>query len=385
MYLTKRRYRRTKKRVYKHKKTQKRQQTGGGLFNDIPLPDFIQTGYLEAKYGLEQYPADRWPPAFKINEPDREITVFLNDQSPKVVNVKNIFSHNIEEIKRVYALYYNSFISQKKSLPRIKLKDYDKPIKDLFIKTLNKPVEYFDLKTTSEILSTTDFNEVIDYISSNQIYSKSYGEKTERNNKFLLFPDCLSLLINSRNEFKVNGKIMQPVKYESEIDKKDIIFGIKEIQKSIFNDSVEKTKALFKGVPFAGTLISAGMSKIPKPETSIYSYTDERIKKMKSKCNSLPPTSDISRLLSVPMAAFETISEAKAAAEAKAASATAAKPAGQPVPAANTAGQPVPSVKPAPPPAKPAGQSPPAKNPAGQSPPAKNPAGQPAPAVKNVK
>jgi hypothetical protein len=344
MYLTKRRYRRTKKRVYKHKKTQKRQQTGGGLFNDIPLPDFIQTGYLEAKYGLEQYPADRWPPAFKINEPDREITVFLNDQSPKVVNVKNIFRHNIEEIKRVYGLFYNSFISQKKPLPRIPLKDYDKPIKSLLVRTLIEPVKYFDLKTTSEILSTADFKEVIEYISSDQIYSKSYGEKTERNNKFLLFPGCLSLLINSRPEFKVNGIIMQPVKYESEIDKKDIIFGIKEIQKSIFNDSVEKLKSTFKGVPFAGTLISAGMSKLPKPETSIYSYTDERIKKIKSKCNSLPPTSDISRLLSVPMAAFEAIPAAKpaAATAAKPAAATAAKPPGQPVPAANTAGQPAP-------------------------------------------
>ena len=335
MYSTKRRYRRTKKRVYKHKKTQKRRQIGGGLFNDVPLPDFIQTGYLEAKYALEQYPADRWPPAFRTNEPDREITVSFNDQSSKVVNVKNIFRHNIEEIKRVYALYYNSFISQKKSLPRIKLKDYDKPIKDLFIKTLNKPVGYFDLKTTSEILSTTDFNEVIDYISSNQIYSKSYGEKTERNNKFLLFPDCLSLLIKSRNEFKVNGKIMQPVKYESEIDKKDIIFGIKEIQKSIFNDSVEKTKALFKGVPFAGTMISAAVSNLPKPETSIYSYTDERIKRIERKCNSLPPTSDISRLLSVPMAAFEAIP------------APVVKPAVKPAPSVKTAPPAASSVKPA--------------------------------------
>ncbi len=360
--------------------------------NDVPLPDFIQTGYLEAKYALEQYPADRWPPAFRTNEPDREITVSFNDQSSKVVNVKNIFSHNIEEIKRVYALFYNSFISQKKPLPRIPLKDYDKPIKDLFIKTLNKPVGYFDLKTTSEILSTTDFNEVIKYISSNQIYSKSYGEKTERNNKFLLFPGCLSLLINSRPEFKVNGKIMQPVKYESEIDKKDIIFGIKEIQKSIFNDSVEKTKALFKGVPFAGTMISAAVSNLPKPETSIYSYTDERIKKIISKCKTLPPSTNISTLLSEPMAAFGTIPApaAPAASAAKTAgqSPPAKNPAGQSPPAKNPAGQSPPAKNPAgqPVPAKnPAGQSPPAKNPAGQSPPAKNPAGQSPPAAKNVK
>ena len=68
MYNTKRRFRRSTKRVHKHKKTQKIQNGGFGLLFDVSLDDFILTGYLEAKYALEKYAPDRWPKDFKIKQ-----------------------------------------------------------------------------------------------------------------------------------------------------------------------------------------------------------------------------------------------------------------------------------------------------------------------------
>jgi hypothetical protein len=397
MYLTKRRFRRSKKRVYKHKKSQKN-QTGGGFFVDIPLSDFIQTGYLEAKYGLEKYPADRWPEAFKTKQPDRDIECTFKDfdttvkpptQKKKSLKITNIFTHNINEIKKIYTLFYNSYITQKKPLPRIKLKDYDKPIKSLLVKTLIEPVKYFDLKTDSEILAPNIFNDIIDYISSNQIYSKNFGEKSERNTNFLLFPECLTLLITSRDEFKINGKPMQPI--TTEVEKNDPIFGIKEIQKSIYEKSVQEAKDAFKGIPFSGMMISAAVSALPKPENEIYSYTDLRIKKIKKKCQEMNSTDDITRLASIPMVAFQkppAPAPAKPSVPASApapasASASTKQPAPTKQPASASAKQPASASAPASAPAKPPASAPakpsaPAPVPAPAS--AKPPASAPAPA-----
>ena len=306
MYLTKRRFRRTKKRVHKHKKTAKKLQTGGGLFNDVSLVDFIQTGYLEAKYALEKYPADRWPDAFKIKQPDVDFYAKFIDKTDEIPQkLQNIYTHNIAKIKEAYKIFYE----RQNPKPRVKVMDYEKPIKSLRVKQMIQSVDYFDLHTTAEILSPTDFNEVIDYISSIQIYKKSFGVKTGINEKYLLFGQCFDLFVKSRNELK--GMIPATT---NELEKKNLILGIKDLIKSLKSAIIkdaEDASLKFGSLGFiakrAAMTVANAAASIYKEETTLYENYHTRLKKIIELCRGLKSTDSlVNTLLTVPIAAFQT-------------------------------------------------------------------------------
>ena len=365
MYLTKRRYRRTKKRVYKHKKTQKRQQIGGGfipLYPDIPLSDFIQTGYLEAKYALEKYPPDRWPNPFKIKQNDIDFQErFSGEKDPVSLKLQNIFKHNIPTIKQSYKNYYDS----QKSKPRVSLMDYAKPM-SFEVKQMLKSVEYIP-KGTAEILSPKDFDEVIDYVSSSDIHSKKFGVNTATNNKYLLFGPSLDLFVKSQSELKTMTSAS-----EAEVDKKDLILGIVSQIKSMKSAAIKSAEESGKNMNFflkAGAIALAKQAAeaIYQEVKSEYENYKARLKKIRDLAMYINRERDaklLEILLTVPKAAFEVDKPqpgnppvyapgGKPAVTAAKPAVTAAKPAAKPaVTAAKPAAKPAvtaakPAVKPA--------------------------------------
>ena len=371
MYLTKRRYRRTKKRVYKHKKTQKRQQIGGGfipLYPDIPLSDFIQTGYLEAKYALEKYPPDRWPNPFKIKQNDIDFQErFSGEKDPVSLKLQNIFKHNIPTIKQSYKNYYDS----QKSKPKVSLMDYEKPIKSLEVKQMLKSVEYVP-KGEAEILSPKDFDEVIDYVSSSDIHSKKFGVNTATNNKYLLFGPSLDLFVKSQPELKT----MTPAS-DAEVVKKDLILGIVSQIKSMKSAAIKSAEESGQNMNFflrkgAIALAKQAAEAIYQEVKSEYENYKARLKKIRDLAKYINRENDanlLEILLTVPKAAFEVAKPptgkppvyapgGKPAVPAVTAAkpvVTAAKPAPPVVNPAVTAAKPVvTAVKPAPPVVKPA-------------------------------
>ena len=306
MYNTKRRFRRTKKRVHKHKKTQKRRQTGGGftsLFPDVPLSDFIQTGYLEAKYALEKYPPDRWPNPFKIKQNDIDFEeTFSGEKEPVTLKLQNIFKHNIPEIKKLYKKYYDSGTK-----PRVKVMDYEKPIKSFEVKQMLKSVEYVP-NGEAEILSPKDFDEVIDYVSSSDIHSKKFGVNTATNNKYLLFGPSLDLFVNSQAELKK----MTPAS-QSEVDKKDLILGIVSQIKSMKSAAIKSAEESGQNMNFflrkgAIALAKQAAEAIYQEVKSEYENYKARLKKIRGLAKYIDIRRDeklLESLLTVPKAAFE--------------------------------------------------------------------------------
>lgn len=192
--------------------------------------------------------------------------------------------------------------------------DYDKPIKSLMVKQLLQPVAYFDTKVTAEILKPGDFNEVIKYVSSNEIHNRStyYPLMIETNNKYLLFGPSLDLLVSSRDELKINGKPMTPAS-EKEVDKRDLILGIVALTKSMKSAAIqtaeEKTKGLF--FPLRTVAISAAKKLAESTYievTALYENYKARLKKIRDLAMYIDRKRDaklLEILLTVPKAAFE--------------------------------------------------------------------------------
>jgi hypothetical protein len=308
MYLTKRRYRRTKKRVYKHKKTQKRRQTGGfGLLFDVSLPDFIITGYLEAKYALEKYPADRWPDAFKIKQPDIDIQVKFSDQKeeqPKKLG--SIYNHNIAKIKEEYKAFYDS----KNPKPMVTKMKPELPIASFLVKQLIQPVVYQEKEVTA-IMSPTDFNEVIDYISSEQIYKKSFGVKTNINDKYLLFGPSFDAFVQSRDDLK---KMMPATK--DELERITLVNGIVSFIKSRKSAIINEAENTVKHITgFGSSLVRQGaifgakkLANAFEEVTTVYKNYNNRRKNIIDLCGGINSTDPlVNILLTNPKAAFQTV------------------------------------------------------------------------------
>ena len=304
MYRTKRRIRASKKR---HKKSRKIQNGGFGLLFDVSLDDFILTGYLEAKYALEKYPPDRWPDAFKIKQPDIDIDVkFIDITNPQPRKLQNIFNHNIAKIKEAYKAFYDS----KNPKPMVKKMKPELPIKSFEIKQLASPVVYQE-KEVASILSPTDFNEVIDYISSEQIYKKSLGVKNERNNKYLLFGPSLDEFVQSRDDLK---KMVPATK--DELERLTLVNGIVSFIKSrksalikAAEDSVKNITGFGSSFVRTGAIMAAKkVANAIKAETTVYENYYNRLKKIIDLCEGLKKDDRlVDILLTLPISAFQTV------------------------------------------------------------------------------
>jgi hypothetical protein len=307
MYNTKRRFRRSKKRVHKHKKSQKIQNGGFGLLFDVSLDDFILTGYLEAKYALEKYPPDRWPDAFKIKQPDIDIDVKFSDQKEEQSKkLQNIFNHNIAKIKEAYKAFYDS----KNPKPMVKKRKPELPIKSFMVKQLLEPVVYQE-KEVAAILSPTDFNEVIDYVSSQQIYKKSFGVKNDTNNKYLLFGPSFDEFVQSRDDLK---KMVPATK--DELERLTLVNGIVSFIKSRKSALINAAEDSVKNVTgFGSSLIRKGAIMAAKQvanafpeETSVYENYNNRRKMIIDLCGGINSTDPlVNILLTNPKAAFQTV------------------------------------------------------------------------------
>lgn len=303
MYRTKRRIRASKKQP---RKTRKIQNGGFGLLFDVSLDDFILTGYLEAKYALEKYPPDRWPDAFKIKQPDIDIDVKFIDTSDRLPKkLENIYNHNIAKIKEAYKAFYDS----KNPKPMVKKMKPELPIKSFKIKQLLAPVVYQE-KEVAAILSPTDFNEVIDYISSEQIHKKSFGVKNEINNKYLLFGPSFDAFIQSRDDLK---KMVPATKDELErltlvngivsFIKSRKSAGIKAAEDSVKNITGFGSSIIRRGAITAAKLVAQGFPEI----TSIYKNYDNRRTKVIDLCGGLKKDDPlVAGLLTTPILAFQT-------------------------------------------------------------------------------
>lgn len=167
----------------------------GGVWGYVDKNEFINAGLRFANDALKRYPSTYWPPGFFAAH---------NTLNPS-------------KVKQAYLSYYNTHKGTK-----IQTFEYTK---DNFMSNLSKQ------QREKELLSSSDFDNVYDYISnpSSKGEDKQAGVLTGRNQRYIDFLPSFEAFVKGTEELKTMSTQNTPLKIEIEtrIKASNIFNGIK--------------------------------------------------------------------------------------------------------------------------------------------------------------
>ena len=154
----------------------------GGVWGYVDKNEFINAGLRFANDALKRYPSTYWPPGFFAAH---------NTLNPS-------------KVKQAYLSYYNTHKGTK-----IQTFEYTK---DNFMSNLSKQ------QREKELLSSSDFDNVYDYISnpSSKGEDKQAGVLTGRNQRYIDFLPSFEAFVKGTEELKTMSTQNTPLKIEIE-------------------------------------------------------------------------------------------------------------------------------------------------------------------------